>query len=171
MRDVLGLPAMRGSAVLAGGRGLDRLVRFVNIMEVPEVLRWTRDDELLLTTGYPLRSTPEALEDFVAALDDRHLAGLAVKLGRYLDALPSAMLSSGDPPRPSRCCSFRRTSASTRSSTRSLTEVLGRQAATLARGEQAHSVLPCSSSSAVAACGVVAALPVLIGGKRGHRAP
>lgn len=169
VRDILGLPAMRGSAVLAGGRGLDRLVRFVNIMEVPDVLRWTRDDELLLTTGYPLRSTPETLEDFVAALDDRHLAGLGVKLGRYLDDLPAAMLASADRLgfpvlRLPDDVGFDEII------NQILTEVLGRQAAVLARSEQAHSVLLQLVVRGGGLPQVVAALPDLVG-PRGRPAP
>ena len=131
---------MRGAAVLAGRSGLDRVVRFVNVMEVPDVLRWTRADELLLTTGYPIRSTPEALDDFVAALDSRRLAGLAVKLGRYLDDLPDAMLASADrlgfP-----VVQIPDNVGFDEIINQVLTEVLGRQAALLARSEQAHSVL------------------------------
>jgi purine catabolism regulator len=140
MREVLARPAMAGSTVLAGASGLDRMVRFVNIMEVPDVLQWTRADELLLTTGYPLRSTPEALDDFVAELDSRGLAGIAVKLGRYLDQLPQAMLGSADrlgfP-----VVQIPDGVGFDEILNQVLSEVLGRQAAMLARGEQAHSVL------------------------------
>lgn len=140
MREVLARPSMAGSTVLAGSAGLDRVVRFVNIMEVPDVLQWTRADELLLTTGYPLRSTPEALDDFVAQLDTRGLAGIAVKLGRYLDELPQAMLASADR------LAFPVVQIPDGVGfdeilNQVLSEVLGRQAAMLARGEQAHSVL------------------------------
>ena len=140
MREVLARPAMAGSTVLAGAAGLDRVVRFVNMMEVPDVLQWTKADELLLTTGYPLRSTPEALDDFVAELDARGLAGIAVKLGRYLDALPKGMLESADrlefP-----VVQIPDGVGFDEIMNQVLSEVLGRQAAMLARSEQAHSVL------------------------------
>jgi purine catabolism regulator len=163
VEDVLGLPAMRGAAVLAGRSGLDRVVRFVNVMEVPDVLRWTRADELLLTTGYPIRSTPEALDDFVAALDSRRLAGLAVKLGRYLDDLPDAMLASADrlgfP-----VLQIPDNIGFDEIINQVLTEVLGRQAALLARSEQAHSVLLQLILRGGGLPEVVAALPGLLGG-------
>ncbi len=140
VREVLAQPAMASARVLAGASGLDRIVRFVNIMEVPDVLQWTKADELLLTTGYPLRSTPEALEDFVARLDERGLAGIAVKLGRYIDALPPSMLESADrlgfP-----VLQIGDDVGFDEILNQILTEVLGRQAAMLARSEQAHSVL------------------------------
>lgn len=131
---------MAGAKVLAGHAGLGRMVRYVNIMEVPDVLPWTKADELLLTTGYPLRSTPDALEDFVAQLDQRGLAGIAIKLGRYIDALPAAMLESADR------LGFPVLQVPDGVGfdeilNQILSDVLGRQAALLIRGEQAHSEL------------------------------
>jgi purine catabolism regulator len=152
---------MHDSSVLAGASGLDRVVKFVNVMEVPDVLRWTRADELLLTTGYPLRSTPEALDDFVAALYERNLAGLAIKLGRYLDALPAAMLASADR------LGFPVVQIGDNVGfdeiiNQILSEVLGRQAALLARSEQAHSVLLQLVLHGGGLPEVVAALPGLL---------
>ena len=57
-------------------------------MEVPDILAWVKPHELLLTTGYPLRNTPQSLGRLVADLDERGLAALAIKLGRYVDELP-----------------------------------------------------------------------------------
>jgi purine catabolism regulator len=163
MREVLARPAMVGATVLAGGGGLDRMVRFVNIMEVPDVLQWTKADELLLTTGYPLRSTPEALDDFVAELHQRGLAGIAVKLGRYLDALPPAMLASADrlgfP-----VVQIPDGVGFDEILNQVLSEVLGRQAAVLARGEQAHSVLLQLVLRGGGLPEVVAALPAQLAG-------
>lgn len=163
MREVLARPAMSGAAVLAGASGLDRVVRFVNMMEVPDVLQWTKADELLLTTGYPLRSTPEKLDEFVAALDERGLAGIAVKLGRYLDELPKDMLATADR------LGFPVVQLADgvgfdEIMNQVLSEVLGRQAAMLARSEQAHSVLLQLVLKGGGLPEVVAALPEQLAG-------
>ena len=81
---------------MAGHGGLDRIVSRLNVMEVPDILPWVRPHELLLTTGYPLRSVPDTLPALVQELADRGLAGIGVKLGRYLDQLPAAMLAEAD---------------------------------------------------------------------------
>lgn len=140
MHEVLARPALEGTVVLAGAAGLDRVVRFVNIMEVPDVLQWVKADELLLTTGYPLRSTPEQLDTFVEQLQERGLAGLAVKLGRYLVELPQTMLDAANR------LGFPVMQLPERVGfdeilNQVLSEVLGRQAATLQRSEKAHSAL------------------------------
>jgi purine catabolism regulator len=140
VREVMAQPAMAGAVVLAGATGLDRMVRFVNIMEVPDVLPWTRADELLLTTGYPLRSTPDSLEDLVGQLDAKGLAGLAIKLGRYIDRLPAELIAVADR------LGFPVLQVPDgvvfdEILNQILSEVLGRQAALLSRAANAHNEL------------------------------
>jgi purine catabolism regulator len=96
VRDVLGAASLAGARVLAGASGLDRVVQRLNIMEVPDILPWVKPHELLLTTGYPLRNNPLDLVQLVRELDERGLAALAVKLHRYLDELPAAVLAEAD---------------------------------------------------------------------------
>ncbi|MBA2552619.1 MAG: PucR family transcriptional regulator ligand-binding domain-containing protein [Geodermatophilaceae bacterium] len=96
VREVLDVSSLAQARLLAGRGGLDRIVERLNVMEVPDVLPWVKPHELLLTTGYPLRDTPAALTGLVGALDDRGLAALGIKLGRYIDELPEAMLAEAD---------------------------------------------------------------------------
>ena len=58
VREMLGQDAMRGTRIIAGADGLDRVVRRLNVMTVPNIVRWTKQDEFLLTTGYPLPRQP-----------------------------------------------------------------------------------------------------------------
>ncbi|HEY3713650.1 MAG TPA: PucR family transcriptional regulator ligand-binding domain-containing protein [Jatrophihabitantaceae bacterium] len=98
VRALLNVPSLRGTRVLAGAGGLDREVRRVNVMEVPDILPWVKPHELLLTTGFPLRAVPGESDDvaalcrLVSDLNERRLAAIAIKLGRYIDRLPDAVL-------------------------------------------------------------------------------
>ena len=94
--QMLTLPAFAGAEVLAGARGLERIVRSANVMEVPDIVPWVRAESLLLTTGYPLSAAVETLPQLVADLDARNVSALAVKLHRYLEALPEAMLAEAE---------------------------------------------------------------------------
>lgn len=80
--------------------GLERHVRHVNVMEVPDILPWVQSDELLLTTAYPLRDDRAALGSLVPELAAKGLAGIAVKPDRYLHEIPAAMLTAAE------ACSF-----------------------------------------------------------------
>ncbi len=65
-------------------------------MKVPDVVDWLKPHELLLTTGCPLREVPGGLASLVSNLDDAQVAALGVKLRRYLDELPPAMIAEAD---------------------------------------------------------------------------
>ena len=95
--EVMALPQMASSHVLAGSGGVRRTVERLNMMEVPDVLPWVRPGELLVTSGYPLRDLSE--DDFVGLVQQlaaRGLAGLCLKLGRFVPALPSCVVATAD---------------------------------------------------------------------------
>jgi purine catabolism regulator len=138
--EVLGVSTLAGARLIAGEGGLDRIVQRLNVMEVPDILAWVKPHELLLTTGYPLRNTPQSLARLVADLDGQGLAALAIKLGRYLDELPEEMVEQADRlgfplillPNDVGFDDILN---------QVLTDILNRQAAMLARAEEAHRAL------------------------------
>jgi len=104
VRDLLTVPSLAGTSILAGASGLERIVRGLNIMEVPDILPWIKPGELLLTTAFPLtqgsQAEPaagvEALADLLSDLNSRGLSAIGIKLGRYLDEIPRAALDRAD---------------------------------------------------------------------------
>ncbi|MEU8245160.1 PucR family transcriptional regulator ligand-binding domain-containing protein [Nonomuraea sp. NPDC048916] len=138
--EVLGVSTLADARLIAGESGLGRIVQRLNVMEVPDVLAWVKPHELLLTTGYPLRNTPQSLGRLVADLDERGLAALAIKLGRYVDELPAEMVEQADRlgfplillPNDVGFDDILN---------QVLTDILNRQAAVLARAEEAHRAL------------------------------
>lgn len=96
VRDALALQCMQGAAFLAGATGADRRIRGVNVMEDADIVRWMRGGELLLTTGYTIRDDPSALGRLVPALAARDLAGLVIKVGLYVDAVPPDVVAVAD---------------------------------------------------------------------------
>ncbi|GLZ10564.1 CdaR family transcriptional regulator [Actinomadura sp. NBRC 104425] len=138
--EVLGVSSLAGARLIAGRSGLDRVVQRLNVMEVPDVLAWVKPNELLLTTGYPLRNTPQSLDNLVADLDERGLAALAIKLGRYLDALPAEMIEQADR-RGFPLILLPNDVGFDDILNQVLTDILNRQAAVLARTEEVHRAL------------------------------
>lgn len=94
--EVLRASTLADARLLGGAGGLGRIVQRLNVMEVPDILPWVKPHELLLTTGYPLRNTPQSLAGLVGDLDARGLAALAIKVGRYLDELPAELLTEAN---------------------------------------------------------------------------
>jgi PucR family transcriptional regulator, purine catabolism regulatory protein len=96
VREMLGQDAMRGTRIIAGADGLDRVVRRLNVMTVPNIVRWTKQDEFLLTTGYPLPREPGEFGRLIEQLAANGLAGLGVKLDEYLAEVPADAVQLAD---------------------------------------------------------------------------
>jgi PucR family transcriptional regulator, purine catabolism regulatory protein len=96
VREMLGQDAMRGTRIIAGADGLDRVVRRLNVMTVPNIVRWTKQDEFLLTTGYPLPRRPGEFCRLIEQLAANGLAGLGVKLDEYLAEVPADAVQLAD---------------------------------------------------------------------------
>ena len=94
--ELLKLPTLTHARVVGGHEGLRRPVRGINVMEVPDILDWEKPDELLLTTAYPLRDDPVALDALIPRLAERGLAGIALKPGRYIKTIPASMIEAAE---------------------------------------------------------------------------
>ncbi|MFI0484575.1 PucR family transcriptional regulator [Actinomadura sp. 9N215] len=138
--EVLGVSTLNGARLIAGRAGLERIVQRLNVMEVPDILSWVKPNELLLTTGYPLRNTPQSLDNLVSDLDERGLAALAIKLGRYLDSLPAEMIAQADR-RGFPLILLPNDVGFDDILNQVLTDILNRQASVLARTEEVHRAL------------------------------
>ena len=95
LREVLRRPALRDAEVLAGRRGLDRPVRWVHVGEIPDVARYLRGQELILSTGVGLRR-PQDRHGYLERLAACGVAGVCIELGRYLRRIPDDMVRLAD---------------------------------------------------------------------------
>jgi purine catabolism regulator len=94
--EALKFNSLRNVQVIAGQNGLLRTIRYVNVMEVPDIINWVSGDELLLTTGYPFKDNLNKLVDLITSLSDKSLAGLAIKLHRFFDTIPEEAIAKAN---------------------------------------------------------------------------
>ncbi len=96
MREVLEQPHLRGTDILAGAAGLDRVVTSINVMENPDILPWVKAGELLITVGYSLSRSDSDIERLIRSLAELDLAGFGIKLGRYVTDVGAEALAVAD---------------------------------------------------------------------------
>ena len=96
MREALNIGVLTRARLVAGAAGLDREVSFVDVLEVPDAAGWFRPHLLVLTTGYAVRDDAKAQLRLVEGLGRAGAAGLAVKVGRFLTAVPEEMREAAD---------------------------------------------------------------------------
>jgi purine catabolism regulator len=91
--ELLDDEVLAGAELVAGRSGLERVISAVNVMTVPEIGKWVRRDEFLLATGYPLPRDDAGQGTLLTDLHGLGLAGIGIKLDRYLPELSPGMVS------------------------------------------------------------------------------
>lgn len=137
MRELLGLEVLRGAELVAGAAGVGRLIRRLNVMSVPEILAWTKDEEFLLATGYPLPRSPADFADLVARLHARGVAGLGIKLDQYTSSVPPEVVERADE-LDLPLVLIPRAAAFDDILSEAFTAIVNRQAATLSAAQEIH---------------------------------
>lgn len=96
VREAMTFGGFASAVLVAGAGGLDRPIEWVRVMETPETPRRMRPNELLLTTGFPVKDDRAAQAGLLELLARSGGSGLVVKLGRYLDELPPEMAQEAE---------------------------------------------------------------------------
>jgi PucR family transcriptional regulator, purine catabolism regulatory protein len=95
-RALTQLNVLAKAKVVAGSKGLDRTIRWTHIIDHPDVIPWVKEGHLLMTTAFTLMLHPEEQADLIHSLNEKHLAGMIVNVGRYMLEIPSTMILAAD---------------------------------------------------------------------------
>ena len=83
LRSVTALPVTVSDA-------LDREVRWVSSIDLPEPFEWIREGTLLLSTGYAWPRNEDGLREYVRRIVETGAVGLVLAVPKYFDAFPEA---------------------------------------------------------------------------------
>jgi PucR family transcriptional regulator, purine catabolism regulatory protein len=95
-REIVHLPSLNRLRLVAGEAGLDRVVRWVHFIDLPDVIPWVQGGELLIITGIALQGDAAKLKEVVRGSIRKKLAGLIVNVGRYIEAVPPDVVALAD---------------------------------------------------------------------------
>ncbi|TCN27410.1 PucR family transcriptional regulator [Mesobacillus foraminis] len=95
VQNALSMPVLAEGKVIAGEQGLNRVITSVSIMDHPDT-SWIKRGDLLLTTGYVFKDDLDAQTRLVRQLAKRGCAGLAIKLKRFISAVPDEMIQEAN---------------------------------------------------------------------------
>lgn len=96
LAELLELPIFNGARVVAGREGLDRDVRWLHVVDLPDPMDWVRAHHLLLTTGIAWPRTPGAERGRIRALARQELAGLAMAVPHFFEHFSDASRREAD---------------------------------------------------------------------------
>jgi purine catabolism regulator len=95
-QEIINLPSLTKLTIVAGKSGLDRLVRWVHFIDLPDVIPWVQGGELLIITGIGLNGDENKLKEIVQGIIRKKLAGLIVNIGPYIKKVPEEVISLAD---------------------------------------------------------------------------
>ncbi len=95
VNDVKKLWDHRCAVLVAGKSGLDRVVKYYDMIEQPEYKPWLKENVLMITTGYVIRNNKKALLELIQAMNDADCAVLAIKT-RFFEEFPKEALELAD---------------------------------------------------------------------------
>jgi purine catabolism regulator len=98
VKGALRLPALRRGKpkVVAGGRNLDRPIRWVHAGEIPQLAAVLKGGELVLTTGMGLGRGLSGQRSFARRLAAQGVAGLVLELGECFSTPPPALVAAAE---------------------------------------------------------------------------
>src|SRR5215470_14662092 len=96
VRDVLSLNVLRGAKVVAGHRGLHNPIRWIHILDHPDVAPWVRGGEILFTSGFGIYADPNAQIKYLRDAAEKRVAAVFVVVHEYLDETTPQMREVAD---------------------------------------------------------------------------
>lgn len=96
IKQLMRVGGLRDCQVVAGRKGLERTVKYVTIMEVPDIVKWLKGDELILSSLFPIKDDNEAQKQLIRQLHERGTAALAIKPHRFIDEIPQSLLDEAE---------------------------------------------------------------------------
>jgi PucR family transcriptional regulator, purine catabolism regulatory protein len=81
------------SEVAAGKEGLHKPVKWVHIVEVIQIKRLLKGNELILSTGVGWKENEQMFISFLEQLIDCHASGLCIEMGTYTSEIPSEIIA------------------------------------------------------------------------------
>ncbi len=94
--EILQFPGLAGYQVLAGKKGLERQISQVNVADVPDIHKWIKGGEFLITTAFFAKDNPLELADLIRRIDQAGASALGIKLQRFIDHVPDAVIQAAD---------------------------------------------------------------------------
>lgn len=93
VEDLLHLPALSSAKLIAGSNGLNRNVEWFHIIDIPQILPWINEGDILFSSGYAFQSNHEIMDGLIESLNEKGVSALFIAEEIYLKVVPSQMLA------------------------------------------------------------------------------
>ncbi|MBS4204040.1 PucR family transcriptional regulator [Bacillus sp. FJAT-49754] len=92
VKDILQRKHFESIEVIAGTEGLDRLVKWVHVVEVTNIRNLLNGNELILSTGIAWKEKKEHFVSLLEQLIESQASGLCIEIGTYTSSIPQEII-------------------------------------------------------------------------------
>jgi PucR family transcriptional regulator, purine catabolism regulatory protein len=96
VKNMMKIGGLSHCRIVAGHMGISKEVKSVTIMEVPDIIRWLKGSELILTSFYPIKDDPDIQRDLVRHLHEANSTAMAIKPHRFVEEIPQIILDEAE---------------------------------------------------------------------------
>jgi sugar diacid utilization regulator len=94
--QLLAMPELKNLKLVAGSSGTYKIVRWVHVVETPDLLKYVQSDELIILTGMGVSESPSDFVELIEGLIEKKAAGLILNVGKYFESVPDEIKRIGD---------------------------------------------------------------------------
>ncbi|MGT2509570.1 PucR family transcriptional regulator [Cupriavidus basilensis] len=87
---------LRGAHIVAGNVALHNEIRWVHMVDHPDIASWVQEGQLLLSTGYNWPRDDASARKLIHELRVKGLAGVVLAVPNFLDHFPAASVQAAD---------------------------------------------------------------------------
>lgn len=95
-QDILQLGSLEKAELIGGKNGLKRVVRWIHVINIPDVTKWVHEGDIVATTCVNLNSDTINWEEYIAQLNSKNLAALIINIGPYIPYVPEIVKKMAD---------------------------------------------------------------------------
>jgi purine catabolism regulator len=96
VEEALAIYPLSEGKLVAGSRGVSRVIKSLNLMDAPDIWEWIKPGEMLLSTAFVVKDSPNDFLRLLQKLNEHGSAALGIKLGRYWTQIPQIVLEEAD---------------------------------------------------------------------------
>lgn len=82
VREAMKIESLRKTKLVAGKNGIDRTIKNITVMEVPDIVKWLKSGAFIITSFYSLKNNLHEQLDILYELDKLNASALAIKTNR-----------------------------------------------------------------------------------------
>lgn len=94
--ELMNVPQFETMKVIAGAQGVEREISTVTMMDAPDIIRFLKEGELLVTTAYHVKDDVDSLLHLIKEMSARHCTALAIKTKRFMHEIPPQAIELAD---------------------------------------------------------------------------